>query len=282
MANLYVSSAGENAIKAFDATTGASTKDFVVAGSSPLSSPQGLVWGSDGKLYVSSAGTSNVLRYNPDGSFDTVFATANGLNTPEGLTFDSSGNLYVSNYNPVQGQNGNVLRWLANATFDKIFAADPNLTIPWGLTFGPDGNLYVCNGQQGLAKVLRFTSTGAFDGVFAQEKLLSTGSLVFDSIGNLYVTDTINNLVNRYYSSGAFAEVFATAGGLSQPNGIVIGSDGNLYVTSRIPPAIQGAPFPGSSVLRYLGYFGASAGAFDKVFASGRGLDNPTWLTFGP
>jgi sugar lactone lactonase YvrE len=282
MAKLYVSSANENNIIAYDATTGARTLFVQGAVTSNLQSPQGLVWGPDGKLYVSSASTNNVLRFNADGSFDTTFATGNGLNTPEGLTFDSSGNLYVSNYIP--NQNGNVLRWLSNGTFDKIFAADASLTIPWGLIFGADGELYVCNNDAQRPKVLRFTATGAFNGVYASQNLFSAASLAFDSDGRLYVTDRINNVVVRYLqNTGAFSDLFATAGALTKPNGIVFGSDGNLYVTCSQSP-VQGstAPYPNSSVLRYLGPSAASPGTFDKVFASGAGLDNPTWLTFGP
>src|SRR5262249_1718756 len=54
-----------------------------VATSGQLNYPSGLTWGADGKLYVVDLGAltaqGQVLRYNADGSFDTVFASSNLL-----------------------------------------------------------------------------------------------------------------------------------------------------------------------------------------------------------
>jgi streptogramin lyase len=69
-------------------------------------------------------------------------------------------------------------------------------------------------------------------------------------------------------TSGASVGTFAFGGGLSDPLGLDIGPDGNLYVASG----------NGNNVLRFDG----DTGAFIGVFASGGGLDAPTNVVFGP
>jgi len=63
----------------------------------------------------------------------------------------------------------------------------------------------------------------------------------------------------------------AGSGGLEEPDTMVIGPDGYLYVTSGPDPST-------SEVLRY----DVDTGAFIDVFASGNGLDRPYGLAFGP
>jgi streptogramin lyase len=87
---------------------------------------------------------------------------------------------------------------------------------------------------------------------------------------DILVGSDFTDSVLRYdETTGAFLGVFASGGGLNSPIGLVLGPDGNLYVTS----------FPGS-VLRYNGTTGAFIDAF--VPAGSGGLDAPQAVVFGP
>ena len=117
-----------------------------------------MVFGPDGNLYVSSAVTDNVLRYDgTTGAFIDVFASGGGLDRPGGLVFGPDGNLYVGNIEP-----DNVLRYDGTTgAFLDIFASGGGLINPLGLDFGPDGNLSVAS--SGAQNVLRYNgTTGAF------------------------------------------------------------------------------------------------------------------------
>jgi hypothetical protein len=122
--DLYVSAAHEGAIYRYDGTTGAFKGVFVSAASGGLDAPQGIIFGADGNLYVSSGNwftssngagyTGNfppgaVLRFegpsgpNPGAFLGTFIAGgAGGLANPSGLLFgpDPSGtgttDLYVA------------------------------------------------------------------------------------------------------------------------------------------------------------------------------------------
>ncbi len=68
---------GTDEVLRFDKTTGAPdpASPFVPAGDHGLSIPRGLVFDDAGNLYVSSAGTGDILKYDPNGQFMGVFAS---------------------------------------------------------------------------------------------------------------------------------------------------------------------------------------------------------------
>jgi outer membrane protein assembly factor BamB len=165
---LYVASSSvPGSVQRFNATTGAFVDAFVapVIGG-PLNDPEGLVFGPDGNLYVTTDG-GGVLRYNgTTGAFiDTFVATGSPrLASARGLAFGHDRNLYVSNF----AFPGNILRYngTTGAFIDTFVpTASGGLGTPRPLIFGPDGNLYV--GDYGNGSVLRYNgATGAFIDTF--------------------------------------------------------------------------------------------------------------------
>jgi len=96
--NLYVSGYDGNDVLRFDGKTGSplpslgnTGAEFVAAGLGGLSRADGLVFGLDGNLYVSSVYTDQVLRYNGiTGQYLDVFASAGDLQEPNYLAFNPS------------------------------------------------------------------------------------------------------------------------------------------------------------------------------------------------
>ena len=112
---------------------------FVPPSTGGLSGPRDVVFGPDGRLYVTSFDTNEVLRYEAGtGNFVDVFVSAGsgGIVNPDGLTFGSDGNLYV-----VGNGSHNVVRYdgVTGALIDEfVSAGSGGLTGPYRLTFGPD------------------------------------------------------------------------------------------------------------------------------------------------
>jgi streptogramin lyase len=103
--------------------------------------------------------------------------------------------------------------------------------------------------------------------------ILCLTSLPVGMAQELFVTSAGSNSVLRFSATtGAFVDTFVPAGsgGLSNPRGIALGSDGHLYVSSTRT----------NSVLRYHGVTGAPLGSF--VSSGSGGLTNPSSLAFGP
>jgi sugar lactone lactonase YvrE len=116
---LYVASTGSNQVLKYNAQTGA----FVgVAASAGVSGPKGVKFGSDGLMYVLSAGNNRILRYTPGGTYvdDYVPAGSGGMANIHRMAFGPDGDLYVAAITPGQimrfGTENEALFTVTNAT----------------------------------------------------------------------------------------------------------------------------------------------------------------------
>jgi DNA-binding beta-propeller fold protein YncE len=99
-ANLFVSSNLTNQVLEYEGTTGAFISPFFPAGNGGLDEPQGLAFGPNGNLFVSSL-SGQVLEYGgTTGTFIGPFVSAGsgGLAFPTGLVFGPNRNLFVSSF----------------------------------------------------------------------------------------------------------------------------------------------------------------------------------------
>jgi hypothetical protein len=136
-------------------------------------SPRGLAAAPDGSLYVADSGNHTIRRIAPDGRVTTVageagvagsndgIGSAAHLNTPSGLAVDAAGNVYIAD--------------TGNHTIRRL---------------SPNGLLETIAGTPGVAG---FTDGDALSAQFRGPVGLT---LLGDS---LYVADTSNNAIRRYY-----------------------------------------------------------------------------------
>jgi WD40 repeat protein len=280
--SVFVSSGDTNSVLAYDASTGAFQGTFASGGG--LEEPEGIAFGPDGNLYVSSR-SNQVLRYDGrTGRFLGVFASGHGLADPAGVAFGGPGNdLYVSSGVPDEGGGGNqVLRFDGRSGAFKAVVDPANaagLDDPEGMRFGPDGLLYVnSTPEKGPGQVLRYSpATNSFVSKFVSASAAGAvgdpTDLAFGPGGDLFVSSAATSEVKRYDgSTGAFKGAFVTAGsgGLNEAEGLAFAPNGNLLVVSEL----------GDAVLEYNG----STGTFVReLVPSGLGgLAEPTFITFGP
>jgi sugar lactone lactonase YvrE len=186
------------------------TGDGGAATSAQLNFPAGIAY-AGGKLYIADA-NNHVVRVIANGTISTLAGTAGSpgfsgdgasataakLNNPTGVAVDSSGNVYIAD------TTNNVVRIVSGGVI-KTFAG--NYTMPAG-------------------------DTG--DGAVATSGTLDAPTAVaVDSGGNVYITDSVNNLV-RKVSGGNLSTVVgfgSTGGTLNHPNGLVVDSSGALYIS---------------------------------------------------
>jgi DNA-binding beta-propeller fold protein YncE len=269
---LYVASgqfAGNGELRGvprYDGTSGAFIDVFASDGN--LTSPRGIIFGSDGNLYVAdrpAIGEGRIVRYDgTTGAYldDFVPISSDGLSNPVGLVFGPSGepdgsfDLYVAStasdsISRYDGSTGNYLG-------DFVASGTAELNHPTGLTIGPDGNLYVANWALGTGRlaVLRFQGpTGESPGA----PLPSAGNTGADFVP-------------------------PGSGGLLAPQGLIFGPDGNgdghldLYVTNiEVTGSFKAKQHTGT-VKRYDGITGAFIDTF--ITAGSGGLRDPFFLTF--
>jgi streptogramin lyase len=280
--SLYVSSGGTDNVLAYDGETGAFERKATRRGG--LIEPEGLAFGPDDNLYVSSR-SNEVLRYDGETSkFIDVFASGHGLVDPAGIAFGGPDNdLFVASGLADDGSGNQILRFdgttgAFEAVVDPANAA--GLDDPEALVFGSDGLLYVTATPEGEpGEVIRYNpATNSYFDTFipqASSQIEDPTGMVFFPCPNadLLLSSAATSEVKRYDgTTGAFEGVFITAGlgGLNEAEGMAFGPNGNLLVVSEL----------GHAVLEYNGTTGAFVREF--VRAGSHGLSDPTFITFGP
>ncbi len=220
--NLYVASAGNDAVLRYNGTNGSFIDAFIPSSNGVLDYPVWLEFRRDGFLYVSSQLNHCVARFNAtNGTSGGLFVTpaSGGLNGPSGMTWGNDGHLYVV------GRFGNQLLKYdgTNGTFLGSVAANGVLDQPFGVKVGPDGHLYVASGNG--ARVVRFHGgTGALLGDFVAPGaggLSLPIDVSFGPNGDFYVASFNNNKLARFQGgTGIYLNDFVTngSGGLSGPN----------------------------------------------------------------
>jgi WD40 repeat protein len=173
--------------------------------------------------------------------------------------------------------NGEILRYsLRTGAYVGVFASGGSLISPEGMGQLTSGDIVV--GDYVTDHVLQYTSDGTFvadlgalNGTPYGLLPLSSGEFlvsVFDSVNP--ATGAKTGQVVKYTPAGGF-QTFIQDGNLNGPDGLVIGLDGLLYVSSQ----------RSAQVLRY-----DLNGNFKGIFASGAplGLPNagPSGIAFGP
>lgn len=227
-------------------------------------------------LYISDFDNSQVLEYNSGGAVARTFSSGGVFINPNGIAF-AGGSLFVAAADAATGSAG-VYRYDLStpSAAPTLFAPDGNGTLS-GLVFG-GGNLYAADSGQGL--IMEFDgSTGALLASFGGGLLNRPTGLAFSG-GALYVSDTGANNVVTFNASGTSEQTFvaAGAGGLQSPGFLVFDAGGNLDVASGQEAATTQNPSGNGAVRRFNGPGSGSPGAFQSVFASDMGLNNPYGL----
>lgn len=227
-------------------------------------------------LYVSDFDNSQILEYSSGGTVARTLSSGGVYINPSGIAFSGS-SLFVNAADANTG-NAGVYRYnLANPTAaPTLFASDGGGTLS-GLAFG-GGNLYAADSQQG--EVFEFDgTTGALLASFGSGTLVSPAGLAF--LGStLYVSDGGANDVVSFNADGTNAQTFVAmgAGGLQSPGFLAFDAQGSLDIASGQGAATMQNPNGNGAVLRFSGPGSASPGAFQSVFASDAGLNNPYGL----
>jgi hypothetical protein len=223
------------------------------------------VWA--GSIFITSrdAGGGDLYQYTQAGALIQTLP-GNGLVNGQGVVVGPNGNIFVVN------EAGSVLQYNpTTGAFINKFAT--TAAYPGPLAFGADGKLYVGVGNQ----VQQFNgTTGALIGTFASgHSLSSVSGMVFDGSGNLFVSDGVNGIVDKFDSTGAFVSTFVS-GQAALVNGVggLIFNGSTLLVAATFG---NGGPTWGNQILAF-----DTAGTLLGNFASGANLNGPDAMAFGP
>ncbi|MBI4301304.1 MAG: TIGR03663 family protein [Chloroflexi bacterium] len=188
------------------------------------------------------------------------------LKGPKGLALDKEGNIYVAD-----SLNNRIQKYDAQGHFLAAVGRQGNgpgeFQEPWGVAVDSAGYVYVADTWnhriQKFDSQLKFlTQWGGFadsqgKATTYEGKFYGPRDIAIDAAGDLYVTDTGNERVQKFTANGAFLASYGGEGkdeGLfSEPVGIAIDAAGNIYVADTWNHRVQ--KFAGAANFTFLAQF---------------------------
>jgi len=325
--NVYLADEDNSVIRKITASTGIIST--IAVSSLSLTYPSGLAVDSTGNLYISNtsnsqvdkvaAGTGAVTVYAGNGNYgysgDGGAATSAELEEPAGLWLDASQNLYIADeganvIRKVTALTGVISTVAGNGTGgfagDGGAAISAELSYPVGVVGNTAGALYIVDESNNRLRAVN--TSGAIStiagnglnspissGVSALTQPLLTpylGAVVKDSSGNLYFTDSGNNIVRKISTSGVITTVAgngtagysgdgkaATSAALSEPLGLALDSAGNLYIADTNNLVIRKVNASTGIITTFAGSQSATSSG-DGGLATSAQILTPTGLVF--
>lgn len=276
-------SAGDNSITIVagtEGTTGGNAGDGGPATSAHLDFPSGLALDAAGNLYIVDQGNATIRRVTKatgtitaaagNGSFgyagDGGPATAAKLNQPMAVAVDTAGNIYIAEFydrvRKVTAATGIITTVAGNGTQGYTGDGGPAITAalstPSGLALDAAGNLFISSfdgdtvrrvdASTGYIVTIAGNGTQGYTGdggLGASAELSGPRGITVDAAGNLYISDSGNDVIRRVAAGTNVISTLAgnrtksnypqngypaASGGIPVPEGLAIDAAGGLYV----------------------------------------------------
>lgn len=261
-AQILVSDYNLNRVVRLDAD-GANPVVLVAPASGGLDQPHRARIGPDGLLYVASAGSDQILRYEAaTGAFvDAFVGASSGLDYPVDFLFRPDGYVYVTSQ-----QTNSILRYsAANGQRDLGWVASaPDLGAPSGLAFDAAGHLYV-SGRFSYNLARFDAATGAHELTFGDVPFAL--GVAFTPDGRLLAASGYDDSVQVFSAIDAASPMQTTfTSALSFPVGVEIDSSTETLLVAN---------YASGSISRH----SLTDGALLETIASGDLLSGPNYFT---
>lgn len=236
-------------------------------------------------VYVVDQHNHRIQKFDSAGNFITMwgkYGTGPGeFNYPFGIAIDSKGNVYVSDMN-----NNRIQKFSANGQYIAAVGSygteDSQLKYPYGITIDGNDILYVIDAFNYCIK--EFTSDLKFISKWGSQesigiKLYMPHEIAITKDGNVILSDRQNHRLSIFTKDGKLVTRWgeygegkdAKGGQFSEPHGLAVGVNGEIFVCDRYNFRVQELKASGEPALQWL-----TSGVFedDKHFPLGVAISN--------
>ncbi|MFH1859427.1 MAG: SMP-30/gluconolactonase/LRE family protein, partial [bacterium] len=196
-----------------------------------LASAQGIAVDTSGSVYVADTNNNTVRKYNDTGTL-TWTATSTTFSSPSGITVNG-GYVYVADTLNSRIQRLTIEGGTFTDTWGSIGSSTGILNFPQGMAVDANGNIYVADtnnhciqkfDKQAGTFTLKWGGFGSSTEMFS----FPQGIAINKTNGWIYVSDTGNKRIQKFDLAGNFIRFWTNS--LQSPQGIVVGSSGDVYV----------------------------------------------------
>ena len=189
------SAAGSRAPTIWEVTKSSNYATAISINATTFRNPSGVALDSSNNLFVSDFNLNEVFELTAESTYGVVtqIASLNGnFNAPAGMAVDSSGDVFVADLN-----NNKVQEILKSGGYTTVnILSDTTLDMPNAIAIWPDGNIVVLNDKApGVVNEIaapEYTSVSTIDVTTNDPNYAA-----LDTSGNLFITDTGDNLVKE-------------------------------------------------------------------------------------
>src|SRR5665213_3067444 len=241
--------------------------------------PTGVAVDSFGNIYVADQNNDLIRKITAGGVVTTLAGqagvygstnatgTAASFNSPTGVAVDTAGNVYVAD------MANCLIRKITAGGIVSTLAGQPRVNgstnatgtaasfyYPTGVAVDTAGNVYVADSGNNLIRKITSggvvttlagsLSGGSTNGTGTAASFNQPFGVAVDTVGNIYVTDTLNNLIRKITSGGVVTTMAGEGSGFGVhgwpnpgstngmgpaasfnfPTGITVDSSGNVYI----------------------------------------------------
>jgi DNA-binding beta-propeller fold protein YncE len=227
---VYVTDTGNHRVQKFNGTTG-----FFITSWGGFDTPRGIAVDSEDNLFVVDSHHHLVKKYDETGSlllqFGQFGADPDTFLDPRGIAIDVEGQIYVTDWGLNQIKKftgwGQYIAYWGNTG-----SAPGEFYFPEGIAIGPNDHVYVADSGVNRTQLFALEIFPLINHRYLP--ILESRRAACDSLGNLYVTDTLNGTIKKFAPNGEFIAILCRngtdPGELFWPWGLAIDAADNIYV----------------------------------------------------
>ena len=256
----------------------------VGTGNGQLKTPDGVVFDTEGHVWVADAGNNRIQEFSASGGYlaqiGKVGAGNGEFKSPYGLTIDAKNIIWVADTSNNRAQRFNATHEYVAQTHTWTTTVEVSLKGPDGVAADGKGNVWVADTTD--SQLVEFNESGEHIAIVGTSgtgngEFKSPRGIAIDSSGNIWVADTGNSRVEELNSKGEYAAQFgkvgATNGLLKEPRGIAVGTKGEVWVADSGNYRLQKFTTAGTYVAK-VGSSGSTNGHFGTTGPAGVAIDS--------
>jgi sugar lactone lactonase YvrE len=206
--------------------------------------PTGIAIDTAGNLFVADGNNGTIKKIAAAGGYVTVSTIATGFDYPAGVAVDREGNVYVADF-----VSNHLTELLAATSYSIRITIPVSFSALGGVAVDANGNLFTADEYDGIQEI---PAAGGYQTLInlasGNQNIVEPYGIALDSSGNLYYTDLALGAAFEIFASSGYQTVVPVLGNLSEPEGVTVDAQGDVFIAQYDNSTVDEVPVTGSAV----------------------------------